>query len=230
MSTDQQRRSRRDRPAKAPLSVEAVVDAGLRVLRSDGLDAVTMRRVAAELDTGPASLYVYVANRDELCTAMLDRVVGTIALERADASRWREQVHRLMGAMVAAMNAHPGIARVALANIPTGGNALVFAESMLAILRAGGIADQPAAWACDILPLLATATAIEGDIYAERIDGETEAEAVERVEAAFAALPPERFPNLAALVPELTSGDGDARFAFAVDCMLDGLLAASRRG
>ena len=228
MSADAQRRSTRDRPAKAPLSVDAVVDAGLRVLKADGLEAVTMRRVAAELDTGPASLYVYVANRDELCTAMLDRVIGTIDTEPPDARRWREQVHRLMNAMVAAMQAHPGIARVALANIPTSGNALAGAESMLAILRAGGIADQPAAWACDILPLLATATAIEGDIYASREDGETEEEAIARVSAAFGSLPPERFPNLSALSGELTSGSGEQRFTFAVDCMLDGLLAASR--
>jgi AcrR family transcriptional regulator len=229
VSTDATPRSRRDRPAKTPLSTEAIVDAGLRVLAKDGLDAVTMRRVAAELDTGPASLYVYVSNRDELCTAMLDRVVGTVPLEDPDPARWREQVHRLMFAMVASMSAHPGIARVALANIPTGGNAIAAAESLLGTLRAGGIADQPAAWGCDILPLIATATAIEGDIYSARVDGETEEEAVERVTAAFSSLPPERFPNLTALVGPLTSGDGDQRLAFAVDCMLDGMLAASRR-
>jgi AcrR family transcriptional regulator len=229
VSTDAQRRSTRDRPAKRPLSVDAEIEAGLRVLKADGLEAVTMRRVAAELDTGPASLYVYVANRNELCTAMLDRVIGTIEVEPADPERWREQVHRLLNAMVAAMNAHPGIAHVALANIPTGGNALVGAEAMLATLRAGGIADQPAAWACDILPLLATATAIEGDIYSARVNGETEEEAIERVGAAFRSLPADRFPNLAALAGAMTSGDGDERFAFAIDCMLDGLLAASRR-
>jgi AcrR family transcriptional regulator len=229
VSTDAQRRSTRDRPAKQPLSVDAVVDAGLRVLKADGLEAVTMRRVAAELDTGPASLYVYVANRDELCTAMLDRVIGTVDTEPPDPLRWREQVHRLRTPSVAAMRAPPGIAPVALSNSPTGGNALVGAESMLAILRAGGIADQPAAWACDILPLIATATAVEGDIYAAREDGETEEEAIARVSAAFGALPAERFPNLSELAGELTSGDGEQRFAFAIDCMLDGLLAASRR-
>ena len=134
-----------------------------------------MRRVAAELDTGPASLYVYVANRDELCRAMLDRVAAGVPLEPADPARWREQVHRHMTAMCEAMAAHPGIAQVALANIPTGGNALRAAEALLATLRAGGIADQPAAWGCDILPLIATATVVEGDIYRAR-GGQTEEE------------------------------------------------------
>src|ERR1700677_3176021 len=75
------RRSTRDRPAKAPLSKEAVVDAALAILDSDGLDAVTMRRVATALDTGAASLYVYVSGREGLFQAMLDRVTATIELE-----------------------------------------------------------------------------------------------------------------------------------------------------
>ena len=133
-----------------------------------------------------------------------------------------------MTAMCEAMAAHPGIAQVALANIPTGGNALRAAESLLATLRAGGIADQPAAWGCDILPLIATATVVEGDIYRARGD-QTEEEVVQQVTAVFDSLPPERFPNLSALSTELTSGGGDARFAFAIDCMLDGMLAMSRR-
>ena len=59
-------RSTRDRPAKAPLSEDAVVDAALAILKSDGLEAVTMRRVAAAVDTGAASLYVYVSGREGL--------------------------------------------------------------------------------------------------------------------------------------------------------------------
>ena len=83
-------RSTRDRPAKAPLSREAVVDAGLSVLRRAGLDAVTMRAVAAELDTGAASLYVYVANRDELLNQMFDAVASEVDLgPEPDPACWR---------------------------------------------------------------------------------------------------------------------------------------------
>src|SRR2546423_242341 len=75
-------RSTRDRPAKAPLSRDAVIDAGLRILRAEGIDAVTMRRVASELDTGAASLYVYVENREDLLNQMFDAVVGELDLDR----------------------------------------------------------------------------------------------------------------------------------------------------
>ena len=86
-------RSTRDRPAKAPLSQDAVVDAALAILQSEGLEAVTMRRVAQALDTGAASLYVYVPNREGLLQAMLNRVTATIKLEPPNPSRWRPQLH-----------------------------------------------------------------------------------------------------------------------------------------
>src|ERR1700734_3883950 len=117
-------RSTRDRPAKPPLSEDVVVDAALAVLQSDGLEAVTMRRVAAALDTGAASLYVYVSGREGLLQAMLDRVTGTVELEPPDPSRWRAQLHSLLRRLHHALVAHPGIAAMSLADSPTTGAVL----------------------------------------------------------------------------------------------------------
>ena len=224
-------RSTRDRPAKAPLSEDAILDTALRILRAEGLEAVTMRRLASELDTGPASLYVYISGRQQLRDAMLDRVSGLIELEEPDPAQWREQIHRLVNSVLAAMDAHPGIAEVAVANPPTGQRSLRFAENLLALLRAGGVTDQDAAWACDILPLITTASAVESVVYQRRSaqeDGEWEDTAT-RLDRVFDALPRDRFPNLTGLRPELTSGDGEARFAFAIDVFLDGLVARAAR-
>src|SRR3954470_18451997 len=74
-------RSRRARPAKPPLSREAIVDAALAIVRDEGVEALSMRRVAQALDTGPASLYVYVADRDELHELLFDAAAGTIETE-----------------------------------------------------------------------------------------------------------------------------------------------------
>src|ERR687886_234417 len=109
-------RSTRDRPAKAPLSREAVVRAGLTVLRRAGLDGVTMRAVAAELDTGPASLYVYVANREELLNQMFDAVAAEVELgPEPDPARWPQQLEALLTRARDAMDRHPGISQVPLA-------------------------------------------------------------------------------------------------------------------
>ncbi len=225
-------RSTRDRPAKSPLSEVAILDVALRIVREEGLDAVTMRRLAAELDTGPASLYVYFSGRNALLNAMLDRVAGMVPLEEPDPARWREQVHRLMEGMLKAMEAHPGIATVAVANPPSGEQALIEgAENLLGLLRAGGVRDQDAAWACDILPLITTSLAVETAVYQQRgADGLAEDEMVERLTEAFSSLDPARFPNLTALASVMTTGDGDDRFHFAVDVFLDGLVARAARG
>lgn len=216
-------RSTRDRPAKAPLSLDAVVEAGLRVLGGEGIEAVSMRRVAAELDTGAASLYVYVDNRQDLLNKMFDAVVGEVDLgDEPDPERWREQLESLVTRMRDAMDRYPGIARVPLANIPTGPSTMRGADRLLGLLRAGGIDDRSAAWFVDVVSLYINAASFERSIYVAQ---GTTPEDQEEVLGAFERLDPEQYPNLVALLPELSSGDGDERFAFGLRLMIDGLQA-----
>src|SRR5580698_2898819 len=142
VKTSARHRSTRDRPAKAPLSEDAVVDAALAILKSEGLQAVTMRRVAAALDTGAMSLYVYVAGREGLLQAMLDRVTATIELQAPDPSRWRAQLHSLLARMHQALVGHPGMAALTLADPPTSEVILTLTENLLEILFAGGFGPQ----------------------------------------------------------------------------------------
>jgi AcrR family transcriptional regulator len=217
-------RSTRDRPAKAPLSLDAVVEAGLGVLRAEGIDAVSMRRVAAELDTGPASLYVYVENRQDLLNKMFDAVAGQVDIsEPPDPERWREQLEQLAVNIRATMNRYPGIARVPLANVPTGPKTMRVADHTLGILRAGGVADASAAWFMDIVALFINASSFETSIYAE--EGEDMQQAhLDRIEREFAELDPSEFPNFVALGAALTAGSNDERFAFGIRLMINGLL------
>jgi AcrR family transcriptional regulator len=224
-------RSTRDRPAKAPLSREAVVDAALAILQSDGLEAVTMRRVAAALDTGAASLYVYVAGREGLLRAMLDRVTATVDLEAPEPSRWRAQLHSLLERVHQALVAHPGIAAITLVDPPTTEAILRLTENLLGILLAGGLDPQDAAWACDIFVLLVTAAAREDDVRRPRGGGDDgdRRKQVEEIYKTFAGLPSDRFPLIAAHAAQMVAGGGDERFRFAVDVVLDGLLARAAR-
>jgi AcrR family transcriptional regulator len=231
MNTSVRHRSTRDRPAKAPLSEDAVVDAALAILRSDGVDAVTMRRVAAALDTGAASLYVYVSGREGLLQAMLDRVTATIELEPPDPARWRAQLHSLLKRMREALTAHPGIAAMTLEDPPTTEVVLLLTENLLGILLAGGIDAQDAAWACDIFVSLVTAVASEEDVRRARgRSGDAERQKnVDDISRTFAGLPSDRFPLLVAHAGEMVAGDGDERFHFAIDVVVDGLVARTAR-
>ena len=216
-------RSTRDRPAKPALSRDAVVAAGLDVLRANGIDAVTMRRVAAELDTGPASLYVYVRNRQDLLDQMFDAVAGEIALgDEPDPARWREQLTALLMRAREAMDRHPGVARVPLANVPTGPNAVRVAERMLALMRAGGIDDRVSAWATDAIFLYVNAASYEASIYLE--EGKSSDETGEKIHGQFSALPADEFPTMVSMLEHLTSGSADQRFAFGLQLMIEGLL------
>lgn len=204
-----------------------ILDTALRILREEGLDAVTMRRLASELDTGPASLYVYIRNRDELLNELFDRIGGMVEIEEPDPARWREQLHRLVDNLLRVLEEHRGIARMAVANVPTGENSLRVADNLMGLLLAGGVTPRDAAWSCDVLPLFVTAAAVETATYQER--GAVPDDVVEKLEKVFTTLPAERFPNLARHGEDLVSGDGEARFHFGIDTFLDGLIARSRR-
>ncbi|MEV0127235.1 TetR/AcrR family transcriptional regulator [Dactylosporangium sp. NPDC050688] len=226
-------RSRRKAPvARQPLSAEAVIEAALRLVDRDGLDALSMRRVAQELGTGAASLYAYFANKDELLEQLLDRVMGEIPLPVTPASGspagtgdWTAVVKRSCWDSRAVFLAHRDLVKVARANIPVGPNALRYTEAMLAVLRGAGIPDRIAAWGMDQMSLVIVADAVESAIHASH-GRHTEADAgpyLAQVRDYFGSLPADRFPNLVAMAGAMTEGSGDERFAFAIDLMVDGL-------
>jgi AcrR family transcriptional regulator len=220
------RRSTRDRPAKAPLSEGAVVDAAMAILQSDGLEAVTMRRVATALDTAAASLYVYVPGRQGLLLAMLDRVIATIELEAPDPSRWRAQLHSLLWRIHRVLVSHPGIAAMTLVDPPTTEAILLLTENLLGILLAGGFDPQDAAWTCDILVLLVTAAAREDDVRRPGGSGDDgHNQQAEKIFSAFTSLPPEQFPLITTHAAQMVAGNGSERFRFAIDVVIDGVIA-----
>ncbi|QCX81722.1 hypothetical protein C9F11_40710 [Streptomyces sp. YIM 121038] len=210
--------SRRARPAKAPLSRDVIVRTGLRILDRDGLDALTMRRVAKELDTGPASLYVYVAHRDDLMAAMLDEALGQV--RPPGEGTWREQLRALIAAAVEAMSRHEGLAAVALGAIPTGDNVLLVLDRMLALLKDGGLDDNAAAWAVDLLWLHTAAAATEESAY--RTKGSDEESTIAAADRRYAALPADRYPMITSLRQALFSpGDRDT---WALEVLINGIL------
>lgn len=101
-------------------------------MRAEGLRRVTMRRLAQELDTGPASLYVYVRNTAELHAAVLDDLLGAVDLSpvRADGD-WRDRLVRVLTSYTAVLFEHPGLARSALVARPSGERYLDLVEALL---------------------------------------------------------------------------------------------------
>ncbi|MEU8610063.1 TetR/AcrR family transcriptional regulator [Actinoplanes sp. NPDC048791] len=229
----------RTRPAKAPLSREAVVEAALALVDEVGYAAVTMRRVAQALDTGPASLYVYVADRDELMAGVYDLALGQVELPREADGDWRARLELLVGRTITALGGHDDIALVALTKVQTGRHALRVSEEMLRLLRAGGLGDATCVWAADLLDQYVTSSALEraGWLRSQRAleASASPADATEQamshaagaeLDAVFGALSHDEYPTIHALRGSMTAGgDSESRAAWKLRVIIDGLLA-----
>jgi AcrR family transcriptional regulator len=217
--------SRRERPAKPALTRAGIVAAALTVMRAEGLDRVTMRRLAAELDTGAASLYVYVRNTAELHAAMLEELLGQIDLRPvAAAGDWQERLIEVLTSYTAILLEHPGLAQSALVTRPSGPAYFGLVEAILALLDAGGVSPDRASWAMDLLLHVATATAVEHGTRERAIDARDEEDALA---AALRDVPADRFPHIAAIgATELMSGPGRLDWGFRV--LINGVIHTPR--
>ena len=227
-----------DEPSSAPkerLTVERIVAAAMDLMAEKGYDAVSMRSLAKALDTGPASLYAHVANKEELDQLVIDRIVAEVEIPEPDPARWDEQLKDLLTSMLGVYRAHPGSARAATAIIPTGQNSVRAMEGLLAIMTVGGISPQAAAWFCDLAALYVGALAVEELVWVER-DNSTAAGTEpdhgaidEQLMAYFRSLPADRYPLVTSMAAAMTNGDGDDRFGFGLDVLVSGLRAVSER-
>nr|WP_276204598.1 TetR/AcrR family transcriptional regulator [Amycolatopsis vancoresmycina] len=201
--------------------------AALIVLDDEGFDAVTMRRIAQELETGPASLYAHVSNKDELAELMLDTVLADIRIPEPDPARWDEQVKELVRDQIQVMAAHRGIARIAWdIAVPVTPNSLKQGEAMLALLRAGGLSLKQATFAGDALSLYAKAYAYEASGWTwGEIDQAEAGERGRQMVAYMRSLPAESFPNLLQVGEFFSAETAKERLEFALEAFVAGLKA-----
>ncbi|MEV4162154.1 TetR/AcrR family transcriptional regulator C-terminal domain-containing protein [Nonomuraea dietziae] len=221
------RKSRKTSSPRQPLSRELIVEAGLRILDAEGLDALSMRRVAQKLGTGPASLYAHMANKDELLELVYDRILGEIRIPEPDPEHWRARLRELALESFRVLTAHADIAKVALTNIPTTPNALRTGEGMLAIMLVGGLPPRIAAWGADRLSLYISADACECSPH--RASQREAGEMFGQIRDFYTNLPPDRFPLLSGHVDVMMNGGGHQRFEFGLDLILDGLAKYVQR-
>lgn len=153
--------SRRGGPARPALSRAAIVAAALAIADRDGLDAVSMRRVAEELDTGASALYVYLENRDDLLGAMFDHAMAPVAEAAAPDGDWRQRLAWLLLNSIVTASGHGGLARIALTTVPAGPNATIIAKRVRDLLIEGGLPEATIPAALDLLALFVTAAALD---------------------------------------------------------------------
>ena len=146
--------------ARRPLSSQTIVAAGLAIASREGVDCVTMRRIAADLETSASALYVYVRSRDDLLQRMLDTVMAQVDLDLGPGI-WRERLLRLLARSIAAARGHGGLMEIGLRAIPEGPHIEVITGRVLSLLREGGLSERTIVAALDLLALFVTAAALD---------------------------------------------------------------------
>ena len=232
--------AKKPKPAKAELkpalSRAAIVEAALGIIDAEGLDAVSMRRIAQELGTGAASLYAHVADKDELLELIVDHIMGEWAggYEQARAAAepvgWEEQIKDMARIGVRTLLAHRDVARAFVGRIPFGPNGLVAVEAQLAALRAAGLPDQMSAFAGDLLGQFVTGYALDEVGWRGRFPNGSEQDMVAQLGELrdyLRALPVARFPNLVDMAELLLTGqdEGPSRFELGLEVLVRGLAS-----
>lgn len=220
--------------SKKPITVEAIISTALGIVEKEGYPALTMRRVASALETGPSSLYAHVVNKEDLDELLIGRLCAAIDLPEPDPATWRQQIISVCAQLRDQYLRYPGISRAAFAVAPSNLDTLRVSEGILATLLAGGIDPQAAAWATDSLTLYVNAYSLEISLVNHHTGHGDGGWVVSRDELLrrYDALPA-TFPHTKRFAAELTAGTGHDRFDFTVGLMIDGLArrkAAGRRG
>ncbi|MCW4457702.1 TetR/AcrR family transcriptional regulator [Microbacterium sp. MPKO10] len=222
MASEAPTRSRRERPSKPALSRQWIIQVTVDIVRREGLDKATMRRVAQELDTGPASLYVYIANTAELHAAVLDDLLGTLAVSTH--GDWAERTHQLLADYRTLLFSYQGLARSALIIRPSGRNATILYDNLLGLLLEGGMESSRAAWAVDLLLLYVIANAAE-HASPERTGAEPEKRPDserERITRSIIDADPTLTPHVAGHADQILAGTPTQRWDWAINALLAG--------
>jgi AcrR family transcriptional regulator len=221
----------RDRPGRGPkpgLSLDRIVEAGLRVADTEGLGAVSMSRVAAELGAAPMSLYRHVASKDDLLLLMLDLAIGTPP-EPAGRT-WREGLAAWAWAARASYHEHLWALQIPIKAPPATPRQIAWLEAGLTSLAGTGLDGQQQ---------LSTVLLLSGFVRNEvtLMSGIAAAAAAGEVMPDYHLLllrliDPDRFPHVHAVMSSgsLEDDDGpDAEFVFGLERMLDGIEALVQR-
>jgi AcrR family transcriptional regulator len=217
------------RPSRGPkpaLTLDQIVEAAVRVADAEGLEAVSMRRVGAELGTGAMSLYRYVPGKAELLDLMLDRVQRPG--EDPDAlgdGGWRSALEAMARATLALYRRHPWLLHVNQTRPILGPGAMDGMEKVLQRIRPMGLSDPELVSAIIMIDSYVVGAA-RMQVYqeeAERRSGLTTAEFFEaQAPVLEKVMTTDRYPVLATLSEDTWSPDFD-HFEFGLRRILDGL-------
>jgi AcrR family transcriptional regulator len=201
-----------------------VITAAVALADRIGVDALTIRKLAAELDVKPMTIYHHVPNKEAIIDDMVDRVFSEIDLPPTDVD-WKQAIRQRSASARAVLARHPWAAPLMESRTSPGPATLRHHDAVLGCLRAGGFSVEMTAHAYAVIDAFVYGFALqEASLPATAGD-----EMADLAQSLSAAMPEGEYPHLAEFTTEhvLRPGyDFGSEFDFGIDLVLDGLEAA----
>jgi TetR/AcrR family transcriptional regulator, tetracycline repressor protein len=217
---------------RTKLSRSTVVDRALALADAEGVDALTIRRLAQELGVTPMALYWHFRNKEELIAGLADRIWSEIRSDIDPAAAWPRQLRGLLESLIDVLRAHPSASTLLLGSDKLGPAHWQVTEVTLEVLHSAGFDTlhaseiaKSALWT-GLMLVMSEPGFDPGMAEAER------AEQVRRKQVELASLPPDRFPRLVEAAVPLTACSEDSAFhyQFGVDLFIAGVQAMAPGG
>ncbi|MEV0385971.1 TetR family transcriptional regulator [Nonomuraea sp. NPDC050643] len=213
------------------LTARAIADRALEIGDAEGLDAVTIRRLATDLGVTPMALYWHYKNKEQLLVGMADHLIGGFAPKPADERPWQEQLRDLTEGLIRTLRTHPCaknvIEQIDPVEVP---NFLTVWDRALGLARTAGFGVEES---CLITKyILQSAIAIaDAPVHHQSGRSDEEAEQIVRTKkAGLQSLPTDRYPHLVEMAGPLVAGMDSALYdTFGVDLVLSGIEALATR-
>jgi TetR/AcrR family transcriptional regulator, tetracycline repressor protein len=229
-SQEMVKESRQNVSKRVTLTPQTVVEGGLALAEAEGLAAVTVRRLAKDLDVTPMALYWHFRSKDELLEGMAARIFDEVDLSVEASATWQVQLRALLGSMVGVLRAHPSTAILLSTHTASSEGSLRATEVMLDILGRGGFSPTEATQVARHALSTVTNLVVGEPGVVVRGESEEQTDLRRRARLFLESLPPERYPRLVEAATPLSEGvDPDTYFAFGLDLLLAGIEAMAAR-
>lgn len=213
------------RKERGTLTRETVVEAALAKLDREGIEAVSFRRLASELGVTPMALYRYVSSKEELLSAVTERVFEEFELPEDDDGDWQDQLRGLARTFRRVLVAHPAIAALHFAGLEAGSaSGLRIVNVVLGALRRAGFSSEEAAMLSGTLERFVLALVALEVSGGEPLSGEDHQAKVRAFRGRLMTLPPAEFRHVNDAMEYMCEPcDPDWAFEVALELLIGGL-------
>ena len=213
------------------LSRDTIVEGAIALADAEGLDAVTIRRLAEDQGVTPMALYWHFKDKGELLDGIAERLFAGVRLPGPSRKPWPEQLRSILEAQSDALRPQPEVAALVSDRVLSSEAGLTVAESTLALLRHAGLSAEQAAqvggYLLNAVAMLVTSE--PGREYGP--DSEARDDAIRRKTASLSGLPLRRYPSVVSSASVLAAcPNPDAYFSLGLDMLIAGVIATAEQG